>query len=148
MALYLPSTSSRQHPESRRRHPVFDQRTRRLLPFIERIFADGGYQGPTATAAAARTGTWAIDIVKRPDTAIGFEIVPKRWIVGRTIAWINRSPSSRERFRAIRQNRRSLAALDQIKSLPLKSKLLGSTLRLFATSLSFVDDFDESDARN
>ena len=40
--------------------------------------------------AAARTGTWIIDIVKRPDTAIGFEVVPKRWIVERTLAWISR----------------------------------------------------------
>jgi len=69
---------------------VLDTRTRRLFPFIERIFADGGYRGPKAAAAAARTGTWVIDIVKRPDTAIGFEIVPKRWIVERTLAWISR----------------------------------------------------------
>ena len=54
------------------------------------IFADGGYQGPKATAAAARTGTWKIEIVKRIDTTIGFEIVPKRWMVERTIAWISR----------------------------------------------------------
>ena len=69
---------------------VLDQRTRRLFPFIERVFADGGYQGPKAAKAAAQTGTWIIDIVKRPDTAIGFEVVPKRWIVERTLAWISR----------------------------------------------------------
>jgi transposase len=69
---------------------VLDQRTRRLFPFIDRVFADGGYQGPKAAAAAALTGTWIIDIVKRPDTAIGFEVVPKRWIVERTLAWISR----------------------------------------------------------
>ena len=69
---------------------VLDRRTRRLFPFIERIYADGGYQGPKAAAAAARTGAWVIDIVKRSDNAIGFEIVPKRWIVERTIAWISR----------------------------------------------------------
>ena len=69
---------------------VLDRRTRRLFPFIERIYADGGYQGPKAATAAARTGAWVIDIVKRSDNAIGFEIVPKRWIVERTIAWISR----------------------------------------------------------
>ena len=31
-----------------------------------------------------------IDIVKRTDNAIGFEVLPKRWIVERTIAWISR----------------------------------------------------------
>lgn len=69
---------------------VLDRRTRRLFPFIERIYADGGYQGPKAATAAARTGAWVIDIVKRPDNAIGFEVLPKRWIVERTIAWISR----------------------------------------------------------
>ena len=47
---------------------VLDARTRRLFPFIERIFADAGYQGPKmAKAAAARTGNWTIEIVKRSD---------------------------------------------------------------------------------
>ena len=68
---------------------MLDQRTRRLFPFIERVFADGGYQGPKAAAAAAQTGTWIIDIVKRLDTAVGFEVLPKRWIVERTLAWIS-----------------------------------------------------------
>jgi transposase len=31
-----------------------------------------------------------VEIVKRPDTAVGFKLVPRRWIVERTIAWLNR----------------------------------------------------------
>jgi len=69
---------------------VLDRQTRRRFPFIERIFADGGYQGPRAATAAARTGSWKLQIVKRRDAAIGFEIIPKRWIVERTFAWISR----------------------------------------------------------
>ena len=34
------------------------RRTRRQFPFIERIFADGGYRGPKMAAVVARTGTW------------------------------------------------------------------------------------------
>ena len=67
---------------------VLNQRTRALFPFIERIFADGGYQGPKAKAAAARTGTWKIEIVKRCDV-YRFVVLPKRWIVERTLAWIS-----------------------------------------------------------
>src|SRR5258705_7523861 len=37
-----------------------------------------------------RTGTWKLEIVKRPD-AIGFEVLSKRWIVERTFAWISRN---------------------------------------------------------
>jgi transposase len=70
---------------------VLDKRTRALFPFIERIYADGGYQGPRVRAAAARTGTWKIEIVKRSDIAKGFVVLPKRWIVERTFAWIARN---------------------------------------------------------
>ena len=70
---------------------VLDRRTRRLFPFTERIYADGGYQGPKAARAAARTGTWKIEIVERSAEAIGFEVLPKRWIVERTLAWISRN---------------------------------------------------------
>jgi putative transposase len=69
---------------------VLDMRTRRLFPFILRIFADAGYQGPRVRAAAARTGTWKIEIVKRSDIAKGFIVLPKRWVVERTFAWIGR----------------------------------------------------------
>ena len=44
---------------------VLDRRTRRLFPFIERIYGDGGYQGPKAAKAAAKTGYWTIEIVER-----------------------------------------------------------------------------------
>ena len=42
-----------------------DRRTRRLFPFVERIFADAGYQGAKAAAAVAKTGSWKLEIVKR-----------------------------------------------------------------------------------
>ena len=38
---------------------------------------------------AWRTGTWRLQIVKRSDA--GFEVLPKRWIVERTFAWISRN---------------------------------------------------------
>jgi len=70
---------------------VLDKRTRRQFPFIERIYADGGYQGPRVRAAAARTGSWKIEIIKRSDIAKGFVVLPKRWVVERTLAWISRN---------------------------------------------------------
>jgi transposase len=69
---------------------VLNRRTRRLFPFIERIYGDGGCQGPKAEKAAARTGRWRIEVVERSATAVGFEVLPKRWIVERTFAWISR----------------------------------------------------------
>lgn len=68
---------------------VLDRRTRRKFPFIERIFADANYRGPKLAAAVARSGTWTIEIVRRNDVP-RFEVLPKRWIVERTLAWISR----------------------------------------------------------
>ena len=62
---------------------------RRSFPFIERIIADAGYQGPKMEAALARTGSWALQIVRRCDKH-RFVVLPKRWIVERTLAWISR----------------------------------------------------------
>jgi transposase len=69
---------------------VLDQRTRALFPFIERIFADAGYQGPRVANAAASTGRWIVEIVKRNELH-KFIVLPKRWIVERTLAWISRN---------------------------------------------------------
>src|SRR5437870_735930 len=66
------------------------RRARRLFPFIERIFADGGYAGGKMALAVWRTGAWKLEIVKRAD-ASGFEVLSKRWIVERTFAWISRN---------------------------------------------------------
>jgi transposase len=68
---------------------VLDRRTRRLFPFIERIFADAGYQGAKMTAVVAKTGNWTLEIVKRNELH-RFVVLPKRWIVERTLAWISR----------------------------------------------------------
>src|SRR4030095_5263862 len=54
-------------------------------------FADGGYQGPQfANALAKVLPHLDIEIVKRSDRLAGFVVVPKRWSVERTIAWLNR----------------------------------------------------------
>ena len=65
------------------------RQARRSFPFIERIFADAGYQGPRAAQAAADTGSWTLEIVKRTE-AHQFVVLPKRWIVERTFAWATR----------------------------------------------------------
>jgi transposase len=63
---------------------------RRLFPFIGKIFADGGCQGEATATAVARIGAWDLEIVKRSDTARGSVVLPKRWIVERTLSWLGR----------------------------------------------------------
>ena len=62
---------------------------RRSFPFLERIIADAGYQGRKMEAVVARTGAWALEIVRRCDRH-RFVVLPKRWIIERTLAWISR----------------------------------------------------------
>ncbi|MEP9370341.1 IS5 family transposase [Xanthobacter sp. VNH20] len=62
---------------------------RRSFPFVERVIGDAGYQGPKMEAAIARTGTWTLQVVRRCDRH-RFVILPKRWIVELTLAWISR----------------------------------------------------------
>lgn len=66
------------------------RQARQRFPFIETIFADAGYQGPKMKKTVASTGAWRLEIVKRTDSH-RFVVLPKRWIVERTLAWISRN---------------------------------------------------------
>jgi transposase len=63
---------------------------RHSYPWLAHIFADGGYGGPKLRKALAKIGDWKIEIVKRSDKAKGFELIPRRWVVERTFAWLGR----------------------------------------------------------
>jgi transposase len=62
-----------------------------LHPFLLKLYADGGYQGPLFQRAAKKAlSKLEVEIIKRCDRAKGFVVLPKRWVVERTIAWLNR----------------------------------------------------------
>ena len=62
-----------------------------LFPFLEKLFADGGYQGPQFQKALAKVmPQLKTEIIKRSDKAKGFKVLPRRWVVERTFAWLNR----------------------------------------------------------
>ena len=61
------------------------------FPFLVRLYADGGYQGPEFQSAMKRIlARVDLEIVKRLGHAKGFVVLPKRWIVERTLAWLGR----------------------------------------------------------
>lgn len=53
------------------------------------IWADGGYTGSLVTWTLSACG-WFLEIVKRSEGATGFELLPHRWIVERTLGWLGR----------------------------------------------------------
>ena len=62
-----------------------------LFPFLKRLFADSAYEGPIfETELASILPRLKTEIVKRSDQVKGFVVLPRRWIVERTIAWLNR----------------------------------------------------------
>jgi transposase len=62
-----------------------------LYPFLRKLFADGAYDGPVFHGALAGIlPHLQTEIVKRSDRLKGFVVLPKRWVVERSIAWLNR----------------------------------------------------------
>jgi len=60
-----------------------------MFPFLLKLYADGGYQGPTFRRALKKVLSRVnVEIVKRSDMARKFVVLPKRWIVERTFAWL------------------------------------------------------------
>ncbi|MCA1681367.1 MAG: IS5 family transposase [Actinobacteria bacterium] len=59
------------------------------LPGVRHIFADGGYRGQLVAVAKS---AWQIvvEVVKKPAGQIGFAVLPRRWVVERTLSWLMR----------------------------------------------------------
>jgi len=73
---------------------------RSAFPWLRHIFADGGYAGPKLQDAIAKLGKWTLEIVKRSDAAKGFVLLPRRWVVERTFAWLGRNRRLAKDFEA------------------------------------------------
>ncbi len=59
-------------------------------PWLRHVFADGAYAGDKLRDALKGHGGWTLKIIRRSDTAKGFQVLPRRWVVERTFAWLGR----------------------------------------------------------
>ena len=91
-------------------------RIRKRFPWLEYLFADAGYQGEVAACAAARERL-RIEIVKRPREADGFHLLPRRWVIERTFAWLGRNRRLAKDFERLIDTTTAMAALAIIQLL-------------------------------
>ena len=73
---------------------------RASFPWLRHVFADGGYAGDKLRTALKGKGDWTLEIIKRSDTATGFVLLPRRWVVERTFAWFGRNRRLAKDFEA------------------------------------------------
>ena len=97
---------------------------RHAFPWLRHVFADGGYAGTKLQTALAAYGRWTLEIVKRSDLARGFEFLPRRWVVERTLAWLNRNRRLAKDFEALLE---TAAAWLMLASVKLLSRRLART---------------------
>ena len=66
-------------------------RIRARFPWLELVWADGGYNARQVDAAVAAMPGLKLEIVKRTDDMKGFVVLPRRWVVERTFSWFGRN---------------------------------------------------------
>jgi putative transposase len=71
-----------------------------LFPWLRHLFADSVYNGANLRDALVKFGNWTVEIVKRAAGAAGFQLLPRRWVVERTLAWLNRNRRLAKDFEA------------------------------------------------
>ena len=70
--------------------------SRSSFPFIELAFADSAYGARRVKHATSI----AIEVVKKIAKQVGFQVLPRRWVVERFFAWINRNRRLAKDFEA------------------------------------------------
>ena len=90
---------------------------RSTFPWLRHVFADSAYAGAKLSAALARLGRWTLEIVKRSDAAKGFVLLPRRWVVERTLAWLNRNRRLAKDFEATIESAETWLMITSVKLL-------------------------------
>ena len=86
------------------------------FPLLLKLYADGGYQGCKFQTAMKRTMAQVnVEIVKRSDSVKAFVVLPKRWIVERTIAWLNRCRRLAKDWECLNRNALAFLRLASIR---------------------------------
>jgi putative transposase len=86
----------------------------KFLASIKTIIADGGYSGQTIVDWVKKNLMWNLEIVRRTEQS-KFKVLPKRWIVERTIAWITYSRRNSRDYEKLTESSQAMTQLAMIR---------------------------------
>lgn len=84
------------------------------FPSISLVWADGGYAGQLI-AWLQRWCGWALEIVKKLEGQIGFQVLPRRWVVERTFAWLGHSRRLSKDYEELVENSEAMVQIAMIR---------------------------------
>ena len=76
--------------------PAVLQAAHARLPILQKVFADSVYAGERVANATAIV----VEIVRKLPDQVGFQVLPRRWVVERFFAWVNRNRRLAKDFEA------------------------------------------------
>ena len=98
------------------------QRIQGRYPRLRLIWADGAYEA--AMGWAKQFAAWVLELVRKPEGQRGFVVLPRRWVVERTFAWLM---NSRRLARDYERLTASSEAMAQVAMIHLMLKRLKPT---------------------
>jgi putative transposase len=85
-----------------------------LFPTITRVWADGAYAGQLITWLRQCCG-WVLEIVHKLEHQVGFQLLPKRWIVERTFAWLGHARRLSKDYEELVENSEAMIHIAMIR---------------------------------
>ena len=82
---------------------------------IKLVWADGGYRGEELINWVKELWGWVWTIVLRTDDQKGFKVLPRRWVVERTFAWLTQSRRLNKDYEKLTRNSQAMCYLAMIK---------------------------------
>jgi transposase len=110
----------------------------KLFSFLPKLYADGGYRGPVFQNALKLVLSQAeVRVVKRFDHDKSFVVLPRRWVMELTLAWLNRCRGLTNDWESLNLNARAFLLLASIRLM---------VRRLCRSWQCFRIDFDDLDS--
>ncbi len=85
-----------------------------LFPTVSLVWADGGYTGQLIEWLQQWCG-WVLEIVTKIEHQVGFQVLPKRWIVERTFAWLGHSRRLSKDYEELTENSEAMIQIAMIR---------------------------------